>query len=45
MTYKPLEAYFAAKPELWLGGVRASPQGARITLGACAAAIEALLTE
>jgi AMMECR1 domain-containing protein len=45
MQYRPFEAYFAAKPELWVGGVRASPQGARITLEACAAAIEALLAE
>jgi hypothetical protein len=45
MLYKPREAYFADKPELWTGGVRASPQGAKITLAACAAAIEALLAE
>jgi hypothetical protein len=45
MQYRPFEAYFAAKPGLWMGGVRASPGGARITLRACAAAIEALLAE
>jgi AMMECR1 domain-containing protein len=43
MIYGPREAYFAAKPETWAGGVRASPQAARVTLTACAAAIEALL--
>ena len=45
MQYKPLEPYFSPKPVLWLGGIRAAPGGAAISLRACAAAIEAFLAE
>ncbi|HUT59708.1 MAG TPA: AMMECR1 domain-containing protein [Phycisphaerae bacterium] len=45
MMVKPKEAYFTSTPERWVGGVRASPGGAAVTLPACAAAIEALLAE
>jgi hypothetical protein len=43
--FQPGEAYFAADPNAWVGGVRAKVGSARVTLGACAAAIEALLAE
>lgn len=40
----PAEAWFAAEPDAWLGGVRVDPGTSRISLAACAAALEALLT-
>ena len=43
MIYKPREAYFAAQASEWTGGVREAPDAARITLEACAMAIEGLL--
>ena len=45
MYHSPYEAYFAKDPKSYLGGVRAASSGARVTLGACAAAIEAFLVE
>ena len=45
MIYQPGEAYFASDGGAWVGGVRAAPGSARVTLGACAAAIEALLAQ
>lgn len=45
MMYKPCEVYHSPNVNQWIGGVRASPQTAHVTLWACAAAIEALLTE
>jgi hypothetical protein len=41
MTYRSTEAYFAARPDDMVGGVRGSPISAQIRLSACAAAIEA----
>ncbi len=43
MVYKEGEAYFAADPERLVGGVREAPQSPGVTVGACAAAIEAFL--
>ena len=43
MMYGPYEAYFAARPGEWVGAVRAAPSSAKVTLEACAAAIEAFL--
>jgi hypothetical protein len=43
MVFGPREAFFAEVPADWVGGVRAAPRSARVTLEACAAAIEALL--
>ncbi len=43
MLYRPREAYWTAEPDKWVGGVRATPAGAKVTLPACAAAIEAFL--
>ena len=45
MYHSPSEAYFAAAPGQYVGGVRSSPATCRITLPACAAAIEALLAK
>lgn len=45
MYHSPYEAYFAEDPKSYLGGVRAASSGARVTLRACAAAIEAFLLE
>jgi AMMECR1 domain-containing protein len=45
MVYKPRETYYAQSPEGLIGGVRAGPDDGRITLGACAAAIEAFLAD
>jgi hypothetical protein len=45
MMYKPREAYFADQPAAWVGGVRHAPDSSRITLEACAGAIEALLED
>ncbi|MCD4825305.1 MAG: hypothetical protein K8S55_11935, partial [Phycisphaerae bacterium] len=45
MMYQPAEAYFVAKPIEWTGAVRVYPGGKRISLAACAAAIEAMLDE
>ncbi|MCY2924963.1 MAG: hypothetical protein NT031_05905, partial [Planctomycetota bacterium] len=44
MLYKPGEAYFTDQPGGWTGGARETPDAARITLEACAMAIEGLLT-
>ena len=44
MMYRPREAYFA-REELWIGGVRPSPESGKISLEACAAAIEAFLAK
>ncbi len=43
MMYKAHEAYFADRPEDWIGAVRARPGSANVTLRACAAALEAFL--
>ena len=43
MMLKPDEVFFAAAPEEWAGGVRERPDAARVTIRACAAAIEAFL--
>lgn len=45
MMYQAPEAYFAREPDAWLGGVREGPGTARVTVSACAAAIEAFLAE
>ncbi len=45
MMYKSLETYFADKPNEWIGGVRSGPQTGRISLEACAAAIEAFIAK
>jgi len=45
MMYQPDEAYYAADPATWVGGVRSSPARAEITVAACAAAMDALLAE
>lgn len=45
MMYKPREAYFLRQPQALVGGVRESPVSSRITVEACAAAIEAFLAE
>ena len=41
MMYRPYEAYFSAEPEKWVGGLRAAPEAAAVSVEACAAAIEA----
>ena len=43
MYHSPYEAYFAKHPGSYVGGVRQTPAGAKVTLRACAAAIEAFL--
>lgn len=43
MVYQSGEAYFSPEPAKWSGGVRAAPGSAHVSLGACSAAIEALL--
>lgn len=43
MIYQPEEAYFAPNPVAWRGGVRERTDSAKVSLGACAAVIEALL--
>ncbi|MCK4276009.1 MAG: hypothetical protein KAX78_05815, partial [Phycisphaerae bacterium] len=43
MMYKAREAYFADRPEDWIGAVRARPGSAKVTLRACAAGLEAFL--
>ena len=45
MMYQPGEAYFAEKPDDWVGAVRVAPADAAVTLPACAAAIEAFLAD
>jgi hypothetical protein len=45
MTYHPCEAYFAAHPEDWVGAVRVRPDASTVSVGACAAALEALLAD
>jgi len=45
MMVQPREAYFAEDPEACIGGVRATPAGAAVSVSACAAAIEAFLAE
>ena len=43
MMYKSRETYFLPATDNWVGGVRADPASAEISLDACAAAIEAFL--
>jgi hypothetical protein len=43
MIYKPREAYFTDQPAGWTGAAREAPDAARISLEACAMAIEGLL--
>jgi len=43
MMFKPGEAFFAAKPDAWVGAVRAGPDASAVTVEACAAALEAFL--
>ncbi len=45
MMYKVHETYFMEKPIEWIGGVRGNPQTGRVSLDACAAAIEAFLAK
>jgi AMMECR1 domain-containing protein len=45
MMYQPGEAYFSETPEAWVGGVRATPARAAVSVSACAAAIEAFLAD
>lgn len=45
MIYKPHEALFAAKPDDWVGAVRATPAEQGTSLLACASALEALLAQ
>jgi len=45
MTFKSREAFFAAAPADWAGAVRASPESAKVTVEACAAAIEAFIAK
>ena len=44
MVYRPNEAYFVATSADWVGAVRHQPNGAGVSLKACAAALEALST-
>jgi AMMECR1 domain-containing protein len=44
MTYRPAEAFFAAEPSNWVGAVRVRPDSAAVSVQACAAAIEAMLS-
>jgi len=45
MLYRSREAYTVTKPLEMIGGVRARPDGAPVSLEACAAAIEAFLAK
>jgi len=44
MTMKPWDAYWTVIPSDWEGAVRVSPASAIVTPGACAAALEALMS-
>jgi hypothetical protein len=45
MIYQPEEAYFIAQPYALVGAVRCDVSSARVSLSACAAALEALLAD